>query len=300
MPAETVTGGREATSAVQPGRYAISIGDPRTPLPEGWGWTRLTDVARLESGHTPSRRRPDYWDGGIPWIGIKDATINHGRVIEHTLQHASQLGIQNSSARVLPAQTVCLSRTASVGYVVVMGRPMATSQDFVNWVCSDELDWRYLKYVLTSETDALRRFAYGTTHQTIYFPEVKAFHVALPTLAEQRAIASVLGALGDKIESNRRTDEAIRAVTRGMFDSAVSVGAPHVELGDHVEFHNRQRVPLSAAQRREMPGTVPYHGATGVFDFIDRHLFDEILLLVGVGRIRRQGRRDAGDAVHLG
>lgn len=204
MGGETVTGGRESTSAVVRGRYAISLGDPRTPLPADWRWTRLTDVARLESGHTPSRKHPEYWDGDIPWIGIKDATSNHGRVIDETIQHASQAGIDNSSARILPPNTVCLSRTASVGYVIVMGRPMATSQDFVNWVCSDRLDWRLLRYVLIAETDALRRFAYGTTHQTIYFPEVKALHVALPPIGEQRAIASILETLNDKIQSNQR------------------------------------------------------------------------------------------------
>lgn len=57
----------------------------------------------------------------------------------------TQVGIDNSSARVLPAGTLCLSRAASVGYVVVMGVPSATSQDFVNWVCSQDLDHRFLK-----------------------------------------------------------------------------------------------------------------------------------------------------------
>lgn len=209
MASRTVTGGRKATTAVVPGRHALSIGDPKTTLPDGWAWRKLTDLARLESGHTPSRKRPEYWDGGVPWIGIKDATGNHGRVLDDTLQHVSQLGIEKSSARVLPEHTVCLSRTASVGYVVVMGRPMATSQDFVNWVCGDELDWRFLKYVLLAETASLRRFAYGTTHQTIYFPEVKALHVAAPSLAEQQRIVSVLGAVEDKIESNLRAADLL-------------------------------------------------------------------------------------------
>ena len=217
MATSTQTGGRDATTAVVPGRYALSIGDPELPLPEGWDWTKLTDVARLESGHTPSRKETDYWDGGMPWIGIKDATQNHGRLIPDTLQHVSELGIANSSARVLPEHTVCLSRTASVGYVVVMGQPMATSQDFVNWVCSDRIDWRFLKYVLVAEREALLRYAHGTTHQTIYFPEAKAFHVALPPIEEQRAIASVLGALEDKIESNRRLADRMERVAETLF-----------------------------------------------------------------------------------
>ena len=216
---DTKTGGRPATGGFINGAYALSVGLPKGPPPAGWRWTRLTDVARLETGHTPSRRHPEYWGGDVPWIGIKDVTPNHGRVLLDTEEHTNPLGIANSSARVLPAGTVCLSRTASVGYVVVMGRPMATSQDFVNWVCSDEIDNRFLKYVLMAEREALLRFAHGTTHQTIYFPEVKAFHVALSPIEEQRAIASVLGALDDKIELNRRMNETLEALARAIFTS---------------------------------------------------------------------------------
>ncbi len=216
---ESKTGGRPATTGVIPGDFALSVGRPDKPAPSGWKWTALSDVARLESGHTPSRTHPEYWGGDVPWIGIRDATANYGRVIADTFQHTNELGIANSSARILPAHTVCLSRTASVGHVVVMGRPMATSQDFVNWVCSDAIDWRFLKYVLLAERSAFLRFASGTTHQTIYFPEVKAFNVCLPPLPEQRAIAHILGTLDDKIELNRRMNETLEAMARALFKS---------------------------------------------------------------------------------
>ena len=213
------TGGREATTGVIPGRVALSVGCPDLETPKGWRWTPLSNVAQLESGHTPSRKHPEYWNGCIPWIGIKDATENHGRTLADTYQHVSELGLNNSSARLLPANTVCLSRTASVGFVVVMGRPMATSQDFVNWVCGPNIEPHYLKYVLLSENEALWRFASGTTHQTIYYPEAKAFHVCLPPLAEQKRIAEVLGALDDKIELNRRMNATLEATARALFQS---------------------------------------------------------------------------------
>jgi type I restriction enzyme, S subunit len=213
------TGGREATSGVILGRYALAVGMPELCAPHNWKWTPLSDVAQLESGHTPSRRHPEYWDGAVPWIGIKDAVDNHGRTIQDTYQHISDQGLAHSSARLLPANTVCLSRTASVGYVVVMGRPMATSQDFVNWVCGSELDPQFLKYVLLAEHEALFRFASGTTHQTIYYPEAKAFHVCLPPAGEQGLIARILGALDEKIELNRRMNETLEAMARGLFKS---------------------------------------------------------------------------------
>ncbi|MBV9493630.1 MAG: restriction endonuclease subunit S, partial [Acidobacteria bacterium] len=192
---------------------------PEKAAPDGWRWTALSDIARLESGHTPSRRSPEYWDGDIPWIGIRDATENHGRTLNGTQQTVTQAGIDNSSARVLPAGTVCLSRTASVGYVVVMGKPMATSQDFVNWVCSPKIDNRFLKYVLLSEHESMRMFSSGTTHQTIYYPEAKAFHVCLPPIEEQQGIADVLSALDDKIELSRRMSETLEAMARALFQS---------------------------------------------------------------------------------
>ncbi|MBX7494259.1 restriction endonuclease subunit S [Qipengyuania sp. 6B39] len=215
--ANTQTGGRDATNAIIPGDRCISVGDPGLPAAPGWSWKRLSSLARLESGHTPSRRVSEYWGGDVPWLGIKDATGNHGREIFETNEYTNALGIANSSARICPAGTVCLSRTASVGYVIKMGRPMATSQDFVNWVCSDELNPDFLKYALLSETRALRMFAVGSVHPTIYFPEVKAFHICLPSRDVQDAIADTLAALDDKIEVNRRINETLEAQARALF-----------------------------------------------------------------------------------
>jgi type I restriction enzyme S subunit len=94
---------------------------------------------------------------------------------------------------------------------------MATSQDFVNWVCLDELNPYFLKYILLSERQALDVFATGSVHQTIYFPEVKAFHVCMPDRREQDAVVSVLGALDDKIDLNRRMNETLEAMARAIF-----------------------------------------------------------------------------------
>jgi type I restriction enzyme S subunit len=191
---------------------------PESVAPKDFRWVKLSELARLESGHTPSRKRSEYWDGDIPWIGIRDATENHGRAISFTHQQVTQLGIDNSSARVLPEGTVCLSRTASVGYVVMMGRPMATSQDFVNWVCGPDLNPRYLKYILQLEQDSVRRFAHGTTHQTMYYPEAKALHVCIPSKCEQDRIAGVLGALDDLIEVNTQLMANLMKLSDAAFE----------------------------------------------------------------------------------
>lgn len=144
---------------------------------------------------------------------------HHGGTIHNTGQTTNELGIRNSSARVLPQGTVCLSRTASVGYVVTMGRPMATSQDFVNWICSDKLDRRFLAHLLIAEGTTLLRFASGATHQTIYYPEVKAFHVCLPPLPEQERIVAILDEAFEGIGRAAANAEKNLANARELFES---------------------------------------------------------------------------------
>jgi len=214
----TETGGRGATTRHIPPNLALSVGMPSVPAPKNWQWAALTTLARLESGHTPSRRHPEYWEGDIPWVGIQDAREHHGSRIYDTSQHTNDLGIANSSARVLPENTVCLSRTASVGYVMIMDRPMATSQDFVNWVCSDRLQPEFLKYLLLAEgKEGLHRFSSGSVHQTIYFPEAKAFNICYPPVAEQRRIVGILDEAFEGIATAKAKKNLQNA--RALFES---------------------------------------------------------------------------------
>jgi type I restriction enzyme S subunit len=176
------------SSDIIPGHAALSVGPTGAPLPKGWAWSPLVDIARMESGHTPSRQHPEWWDGDIPWVGIADARAHHGGTVHDTLQYTNQAGLDNSAARLLPAGTVCISRTASVGYVVELGRPMATSQDFVNWVPSEAVTSGWLRVVFMADREALQRFGKGSVHKTIYFPEWLSTYVAVPPVEEQAAI----------------------------------------------------------------------------------------------------------------
>jgi type I restriction enzyme S subunit len=167
----------------------------------------LTDLARLATGHTPSRRRPDYWNGDIPWIQLPDIRALDGRVATNTSERISQSGIENSAAVLLPEGTVCLSRTASVGFVTIMGSPMATSQDFVNWVCGPDLDPQFLMYLLMANRQAIRSLGSGAVHQTVYFPTVESFSVCVPRIDEQRQLSASLLMKLEAAEAARRAVE---------------------------------------------------------------------------------------------
>lgn len=165
-------------------------------VPAHWEVVKISAVARLESGHTPSRSRPEYWDNcTIPWVSLSDVRqFRDGRAIyvNDTEEMISELGMANSSARLLPRDTVILSRTASVGFSAILGKPMATTQDFANWVCGPRLVPEYLLYVLRGMKHEFRRLMMGSTHQTIYMPDIRAFQIPLPPHEEQVAIVAHL------------------------------------------------------------------------------------------------------------
>ena len=176
--------------------------------PQGWRWAKLGDLARLESGHTPSRSRPDWWGGDMSWVSLTAIRALDGTWVESTQIKTNEAGIANSSARILPRGTVCFSRTASVGFVTVMARPMATSQDFANWVCGDELDPEFLMYALICSRRELRALATGATHKTIYMPMLESFHLCLPDRATQGAIVQALKAQLAAAEEARQAVQA--------------------------------------------------------------------------------------------
>lgn len=165
-------------------------------LPHGWKVSRLTEVAQLESGHTPSRRRAEYWNGNIPWISLHDtASLNRAEICD-TAMHPTQAGIDNSSARILPKGTVVVSRTASVGLVSMMGCPMATSQDFANFICdAKRLEAGYLYFYLRYLSPYLNAIASGSTHKTVYMPFFEQMQIPVPPLEVQRRITAQLRSL---------------------------------------------------------------------------------------------------------
>lgn len=206
--------GRAATDTVIPGRHALSVGNPGTAVPPGWAWLPLGQLAEMGTGHTPSRGVPAYWDGDVPWMGIRDARAHHGGTIWNTAQTITQAGLDNSSARLLPAGTVALSRTASVGYVVQLGRTMATSQDFVTWTCSTALNPQYLMRAIQAEGENIRSFGEGSTHTTIYFPELKALQIQTPPLSEQVRIVAKLDSLSPQSKQAHTELDAMLKLVR--------------------------------------------------------------------------------------
>ncbi|ACU34918.1 restriction endonuclease subunit S [Actinosynnema mirum] len=180
-------------------------------IPSTWKEVRLSLIARMGSGHTPSRSHPEWWvDCTIPWITTGEVRqVRNDRLedLHETREKISELGLANSAAELRPAGTVVLCRTASAGYSAVMGTDMATSQDFVTWTCGPRLNPYYLLWCLRAmRPDLLGRLAMGSTHKTIYVPDLQMLRIPLPPIGEQQKIVQQIR------EQNARIDRLADAV----------------------------------------------------------------------------------------
>ena len=191
-------------------------------IPVGWELVRLTSVARLESGHTPSRRHPEYWDGDIPWLSLHDSSGLDVAEIHDTAQTVGTLGLEHSSARLLPKGTVVFSRTATVGKSTVMGRDMATSQDFANYVCGSRLHNHYLVHLFRFMGPEWKRLMAGSTHNSIYMPVFQDLQILLPPICEQEAIAEAIGDADILIESLEKLLVKKRQVKQGAMQALLT------------------------------------------------------------------------------
>lgn len=200
---------------------------------------QIRKVARLGTGHTPSRSVDAYWDPAectIPWLTLADVwQLRDGSVsvVHETKEKISPLGLANSAAVRHPAGTVAFSRTASVGFNCILGTEMATSQDFVTWTCGPQLDPRYLLWALRAERDDILQRTQGSTHKTIYMPDIEQLTIPLPPLDVQGRIVSFLERattridriIAKKVRMARAAEQRLAAhVTEQLFSSRARWG----------------------------------------------------------------------------
>lgn len=184
---------------------------------EIWPTVLLDSVATRKSGHTPNKSHSEFWNGGIKWVSLADSSKLDDRYIETTDKQISALGIKNSSAVLLPAGTVILSRDAGVGKSAVLAEEMAVSQHFMAWICDERKTHNlFLYYWLQRKKPEFESIATGSTIKTIGLPYFKKLVISLPPFKEQCQIASILSRWDDSLSILSQLIDAKRQQKRGL------------------------------------------------------------------------------------
>ncbi len=160
-------------------------------VPEHWKVSKIKNYAKIESGHTPSRTKEEYWvDCTIPWVSLNDSKqLRAVDYITDTYYKISELGIANSSARLLPERVVVFTRDASIGLSAITTKPMAVSQHLIAWICNENyLIPEFLLLIFYAMESEFDRYTFGATIKTIGMDNVRSLKSAIAPLDEQEKI----------------------------------------------------------------------------------------------------------------
>jgi type I restriction enzyme S subunit len=179
----------ERTLALRPDS-SVTAPDAPWPIPRGWRWSRMGDVAAVIGGSTPRTDRPEYFGGDIPWITPADLSKYAEKTISYGARNISKEGLENSGARLLPAGAVLFSTRAPIGYVAIASKPVATNQGFKSFVLRDEVTSDYAFYYLQHARQLAIQMASGTTFLELSGKKAAQIPIPVPPLPEQHRIVA--------------------------------------------------------------------------------------------------------------
>ena len=182
-----------------------------------WKEVRLGDVCtRVCSGGTPKSTNPSYYGGEIPWLNTKEIDFNRIYSTEKTITDS---GLNNSSAKWIVPNTVTVAMYgATAGKSCIVKVPMTTNQACCNLTINDEVaDYEFVYYTLKNDYTTLASLANGGAQQNLNAQIIKDYVLKMPSLADQRRIASILSSLDRKIELNNKINADLEEMAQAIF-----------------------------------------------------------------------------------
>ncbi|HKK43570.1 MAG TPA: restriction endonuclease subunit S [Bacteroidales bacterium] len=182
-----------------------------------WKEYKLIDIITVLGGGTPKTTVLEYWNGDIPWLSVAD--FNNGqKYVYQTEKHITKAGLENSSTRLLNEGDIIISARGTVGITAMLGKPMAFNQSCYGVQAQKAKTFNdYLYYLLRTTVSGFKQIAHGGVFDTITRDTFKDIDILLPTLEEQRSIASILSSLDDKIDLLHRQNATLEKIAETLF-----------------------------------------------------------------------------------
>ncbi|HRH10996.1 MAG TPA: restriction endonuclease subunit S [Bacteroidia bacterium] len=182
-----------------------------------WHKYKLNDVIELIGGGTPKTSIKEYWDGDIPWLSVVDFNNGQKRVY-NTEKKITELGLKNSSAKILKKGQLIISARGTVGVLSELGRDMSFNQSCYGINAKPELTTnRFLYYLINYNINQVRSNAYGSVFDSITTSTFENIDINLPPLSEQESIAEILSILDDKIELNLQMNKTLEEMAMALY-----------------------------------------------------------------------------------
>jgi type I restriction enzyme, S subunit len=274
-----------------------------------WKTYKLEDLGKIVTGKTPSSKHPEHFGNHLPFVTPTDFSDYHKNV-RNASRCLSSEGAKHFKSKILPPNSVLVTCIGSqMGKVVVNKSHVLTNQQLNSIIPNKKTSSDFLYYKLSSIHEQLRIMAgAGSTMPMLNKTDFGKIEIEIPEIEEQKAIASILSSLDDKIEINLQMNKILEEMAMALYkhwfvdfgpfqdgefvDSElgeIPKGWEVKKLPEISKNHNKKRKPISTRERAKRPGKYPYYGATKILDYIDNYKFDgEFILLAEDGTVKTE------------
>ena len=149
-------------------------------VPDGWENKKIAEVCETIGGGTPSTKVSDYWGGDITWVVPSDITNNNSLILLKSERKITEKGLRESSAKMVPAETILMTSRASVGFFALVDHEVCTNQGFISIVPYNDRSRMYLLFNLLSRVNEIRSNAKGTTYPEISKGRFREMDIIIP------------------------------------------------------------------------------------------------------------------------
>ncbi|CUX81436.1 MAG: type I site-specific restriction-modification system HsdS family specificity subunit [Roseibaca calidilacus] len=223
-----------------------------TELPEGWISVQLRDLGKWQGGGTPSKARPEFWGGSIPWVSPKDMKTN---TITTTIDRITPQAVAGSAANLVPPGSILIvTRSGILAHsfpAAVNAVEVTVNQDLKALAPSSGLSSEFIRLALKAFERAILNECVkdGTTVHSIELPALMEFEIPLPPLPEQHRIVAKIEALFSELDAGQdsltRAQAQLKLYRQSLLKAAFqgrltarskNEGWPVVRLGDELVF----------------------------------------------------------------
>ena len=182
-----------------------------------FNYYKINDIGEVVSGGTPSTSKNEYWYGDISWITPKDLSSYGDIYISRGERNISQEGLDNSSARLVPKNTVLMTSRAPIGYIAIADNDLSTNQGFKSLICNEEIcHYKYFYYWLKLNIKYIINNSNGSTFKEISGGTFKNLEISLPALNEQKKISSILWNIDEKISVLKKINKNLEELSSAL------------------------------------------------------------------------------------
>lgn len=191
-------------------------------IPSDWEVKTISQVGKIIGGGTPSTFNSAYWNGSVQWFTPAELS-KAGKYVSKSERTITKLGVENCSAKILPAGTILLTTRASIGTSAILKAPACTNQGFQSLVVNSENSNEFLYYLLSTKVDEMMSLASGSTFLEISPKKLGGIQLQIPSSrAEQTAIANVLSDMDSEISALETKLAKYRKLKTGMMQQLLT------------------------------------------------------------------------------